>query len=157
MAGLNINAGSQDRINIASDGTQLAYQASIDQEASLTMALDDVNESLEFSISGADVNTGDTITTTIDLVTGQFVLNNKQGSGGEYNLKLVRATGTNNLRFWHSDIPVLGTDTHYIDYAAWDGVGSITIYIDHNSDGTIDETIELDNEPPTVYLPLIMK
>jgi hypothetical protein len=68
-----------------------------------------------------------------------------------------KASEAGGFPFYHGDIEILATDTHILHFGAWDGYGAITLEIDHGSDGTIDETIELENQVVWVNLPFIIK
>ena len=58
--------------------------------------------------------------------------------------------------FIHRNLAILAGDSHSIDYGAWDGSGPMTLYIDNGSDGTIDQTLTVDNQVPRNYLPIIL-
>jgi len=47
-------------------------------------------------------------------------------------------------------------DTHIV-HLDWSNVETATLEIDHGSDGTIDETLELEDQVKQVYLPLILR
>jgi hypothetical protein len=151
---------SQDELIIAADGMQLAYQPSSDQEATLTLALDGASESNQLQVNRADIGAGQVVTLTADVGNGQLMFNNMQAGGGEYDLEVKRVSAAGEQTFAHPGLAVSATDTHYVDYGAWDGSGPMTLHIDHGSDGTIDETLVLDNQAPQagqIYLPIITK
>ena len=154
---VTMGPASQDWLTIASDGTQLAYQSSSDEEATLMLALDGADESNQLQINGADIGAGQAVALTADVGNGQLVFDNAQASGGEYDLATKRISTAGVQMFVHADLVISATDTHYADYGAWDGSGSMTVYVDHSSDGTIDETLVLENQVRRAYLPLIVK
>jgi hypothetical protein len=57
--------------------------------------------------------------------------------------------------FAHNDLTIAAGDTQYAAYRSWDGQGVMTLEVDHGSDGTIDETVSLENQIRRVYLPVI--
>ena len=61
------------------------------------------------------------------------------------------------VSFYHHDVAISGMDTHIVDYGNWDGLGSMTLYIDHNSNGVIDEIIELENQFINIFLPILFR
>lgn len=154
---VTLGPASQDQLMIAPDGTQLSYLSSGDKEATLTLALDDASESSQFQINGADIGAGQVVTLTADVSNGQLVFNNAQAGGGEYDLEVKRVSAAGEQEFIHDGVVISAMDTHYADYEAWDGFGPMTLHVDHGSDGTIDETLVLDNQAWRVYLPLILK
>jgi len=154
---VTLEPASQDQLIIAPDGTQLAYQSDDDEEATLTLTLDGAGESLELQVQGADIGASQVVTLTAEVSEGQLVFDNSQGSGGTYDLEVARISDAGHQWFIHVALDISATDTHYADYDTWDGFGPMTLYMDHNSDGTIDETLVLDNQAPRIYLPLIFK
>jgi hypothetical protein len=157
LDGVTLGPASQDQLIIAPDGTQLAYQPSGDGEATLILALDGASEGNELQVEGADIRAGQVVTLTTDVDSGQLVFNNAQADGGEYDLKVRRVSAAGEQTFIHTGLVISATDTHYLDYDAWDGSGSMTLHIDHGSDGTIDETFEVPNMSHPIYLPLIFR
>ena len=148
---------SQDELVIAPDGTQLAYQPNDVKEVTLTLALDSTSESNQLQVNGADIGAGQIVTLTADVDNGQLVFNNAQAGGGEYDLEISRISAAGEQKFAHAGLAISAIDTHYVDYGAWDGSGPMTLHIDHGSDGTIDETLVLDNQAGRIYLPIITK
>jgi hypothetical protein len=149
---------SQDQLVVAPDGTQLAYQSNSAKEATLVLALDGASESNQLQLNGANIGAGQVVTLTADVGTGQLVFNNAQAGGGAYDLEVTRVSTAGERRFFHADIDISAADTHHMDYVAWNGSGAMTLHIDHDSDGTIDETLELENQANHwFYLPLVFK
>jgi len=157
MDDVTLEPTSQDRVIIAPDGTQLAYQPNDDKEATLTLALDGASESNQLQVKGTDIGAGQVVTLTADVDNGQLLFNNAQAGGGEYNLDVRLVSAAGEQWFVHAGLVISATDTHYVDYGAWDGSGPMTLHVDQGSDGTIDETLELENQVSRVYLPLILR
>ncbi len=152
-----VETGTQDLLAFAPDGTELAYRSSTDKETALILALDQVSESVQFEIGHADVGANQVVTLTADMSTGQLAFNNAQASGGEYDLEIWRVGAAGEQWFVHTGLVISATDTHYVDYGTWDGSGPMTLYVDHGSDGTIDETWVVGNQVRRIYLPLVVK
>ncbi len=146
---------SQDQLTITPDGTQLAYQSSSDKEVTLTLTLDDASESNHLQVNGADIGAWQVVTLRADVDNGQLVFNNAQANGGEYDLAFKRINAAGEQTFAHTGLAISATDTHYLDYDNWDGSGPMMLQIDHGSDGTIDETLQL--QAYEIYLPIILK
>ena len=77
--------------------------------------------------------------------------------GGSYDLQFMNVTQTGEDIFFHSDITILASDSHYYDFGNWDVSSPLELQIDHGSDGEIDEIIFLTNLDYSMYLPLIIK
>ena len=154
---LSIDSSTQDLISIASDGKQIAYRPFNSHTADLTIAADGANESDQVTIKRADVGAGQVLTLTADISNTRFVLNNAHNLSEIFDLEIKRASADGTDWFFHTDVAISATDTQYIDYGNWNGAGGVTVEIDHGSDGSIDETLILDNQIKKVYLPLIMR
>jgi hypothetical protein len=152
-----LKSTSNDELKIAPDGTQIAYHASDNTEPTLKMDLDRSNSNEELQIQGADIGAGQTITATANLANGMLVFDNSRTNGGVYNLEITLLDGNGKHRFNHLDISVDATDTHYLNFGAWDGSGSLSLRVDHGSDGSIDDTIILVNQANRLFLPILTR
>jgi uncharacterized delta-60 repeat protein len=148
---------TQDHVVIAGDGSQVVYQPSNSKAVTLRLATDSLNQGYQFQFAGADLTASQPVTATVDTAGGQLVYNNRKAGNGAYDLGLVRANASGQQTFSHAGLSVLATDIHYLQYAAWNGTGALTLLIDHGGDGTIDETVLLSNQASRLYLPLIMR
>ena len=155
--GVALQPGSQDNVVITGDGTSLDYSAGLAKQATLALALDGDSESYRLQVAGADIGAGQVVTLSADITHSQLIYSNAQADGGAYDLKVTRVGEAGTRQFVHRAIAILATDTHYADYGAWDGSGSMTLYIDQGSDGDMDETLTLENQLSLIYLPLIVK
>jgi hypothetical protein len=71
------------------------------------------------------------------------------GSGGEniYDLEVARLSEKGPEVFLHSGIALDEGDAMIVDYSDWEGEGdAMSIGIDENDDGTLDETLDLEDE-----------
>ncbi len=154
-----LGPSSQDTVTFASEGTQVSYRSNVTKPFTLTLALDGAAESNLLQIREAGIGAGQIVTLTANTSNGRLVFNNQPASEGTYTVLISRVSAAGQKDFLHAGIAILAMDTHQIDYGAWDGKGSITLFIDHGSDGSIDETIALTNKAQSIdlYLPLMVK
>lgn len=157
LSNLTLSASSKDLLAIAADGKQLTYQPSSNQTAILTLALDGSNQSNQLQIIGADIGASQTVTLSVNFEGSQLVFDNSKNNGGIYDFEVIQMNTTGKQVFIHSNLVISATDTHFFDYGGIGSTDVVTLKIDHGSDGTIDETIELENQITLIYLPLIMK
>jgi hypothetical protein len=156
--GVIVTSVSQDIISVSVDGKQLDYQSNRDEEVTLSLMLEGAGESSEFKIMGADIGSGQTMRLADNTSNHQFSFNNAQGGGGVYDLEIIQINASGKQLFIHKDITIDAGDTQFTSYGTWDGgLGAMDLLIDHGSDGTINETIVLDNQVFLIYLPLVRK
>ena len=96
------------------------------------------------------------VTVAAQESTGRLVYSNAQASGGDYGIFVRRVSSSGVQLFAHNDLTIGSGDTHYADYRNWNGRGSMTLQIDRGSNGTIDETVPLENQIRSVYLPKVV-
>ncbi|HQE92560.1 MAG TPA: DNRLRE domain-containing protein [Anaerolineae bacterium] len=157
VEGIVLDATTQDRVALSPDGHQIAYQASRDQEATLTMLLEDSAQSGQFTIRGADVISGQMVALGVDTASKYLVFTNQQDESGVYSVDIQLAGAESTTQFAHTNLDIAPLDTHYLSYGEWDGEGDMTVYIDHGQDGSIDETVAVTNQTDTVFLPLVIR
>jgi hypothetical protein len=153
--GVAVGSGSQDHLVVTQDGTGISYQSATDKEVSLAMILGGDAGAIEFGIQGTAVGAGQAAVLKADASSGQLVFNNGRSGGSEYDLVIARTSAAGRQGFVHSGIHIVSADTHYVAYSTWPGTGSMTLYVDHGSDGTLDEVVPLENETRTMFLPLL--
>jgi len=152
-----LNTTTQDQIVIAPDGTQIRYQANETKTLNLTVAHDTADANYQFQIQRADVGASQTIVMEMDGAKEWLTFSNAQAGGGTYDLQIERTSDAGVQRFGHLAVTIANGDTEHIDYGAWTGSGSMILLIDHGSDGTIDQTVTLENQAGRVYLPFIRR
>jgi hypothetical protein len=110
-------------------------------------------------LNGVSLGARHVISVTADSDGGFLIFNNEQGISGSYTLIVSQMNLLGQADFLHNDIPISTTDTHLFGYTEWGGSGDLVLYIDHGSDGSVDETIVLKNEAndTLTFLPLINK
>lgn len=121
----------------------------------------DASESYAFAVNGVEVGANQAVLAAVDSATGKLTLNNAQGSSGSYNLAVERTDNLGQRTFATEAIPLNAGDTHVLDYASWgntlNGAAPLTIQVDQGSNGTIDQTEQVQNQAGKVYLPMITR
>ena len=157
IADITIGPASQDELKVSQDGTAVVYQANEAREPTITIALDSASESRQFTILEADFSAGDTGGMTADLNLGKLEFDNSLSAGGEYNFSYKLIDENRQRIFTHSGIDIPANATHYLDFGKWDGSTSMILEVDLDSDGDIDEYIDLDNQANRIYLPFTVR
>jgi hypothetical protein len=147
-----IPAGSADTVTIAGDGSSLTYTASANRAADLVVAGDVV----DFTISDIGIETGKSADLALDTSAGTFEVATTNASNTTYDLEIVRQTSNGPQRFIARDVVIGSNATHTIKYASWDGGSQITVEVDIDRNGTVDQTIILNNQTYFVALPHVL-
>jgi subtilisin-like proprotein convertase family protein len=148
---------SNNEIQISPDGTQVVYRAGSNVEATVKLDMGDSSIDREFQIQGADVGSGQELSVKVNVADNTLIVDNSKTSGGNFDLQITQLDSGGKYSFIHSDIHVDPADTQTIDYSSFDSTNTVTVAIDHDSNGTIDETITLDNETIRIFLPIVTK
>jgi hypothetical protein len=88
---------------------------------------------------------------------GQAVQLARSGGTMSYRLRLVQP-GANAGYFVTTPITLAPDEAHRLTPANWNGLtaGTVLLEIDEGRDGTVDETVTLENQARSVYLPLVL-
>jgi len=152
-----MDSGTADTLTIANDGTAVTYQPSQVQEATLGLALDIDQASYLLEIRQADFLADESRTLAADTAGGKLVIDGSSAAAGLYNLVIQRTSSSGWQPFYHRDIPLAAGEIHYANYNEWDGTGTLTLDVDWDGDGTPDETLYLENQMTTIFLPAIVR
>ena len=144
-------------VHAASDGSSLGYQSNESEPVSLTMTSEKIpGASYEYDLTKLTVSSSAPITLTNNITNTQLVVSNKAGSTSQtYDMGMHRITNQGETDFRHAQVKLGAGDTQYFSYGTWNS-GDLTMQIDHNSDGSIDETVQLSNTK-LMYLPMITR
>lgn len=157
LEGIVLDATTQDRVALSPDSNQIAYLASRDQKATLTLLLEAGSESGQFTIRSAEVVSGHMVALGVDTASKYLVFTNQQAVESRYGVSINLVDAAGDAQFAHSGIPIAPLDTHYLSYGEWDGAGDMFLHIDRGQDGVIDETVALANQRYSVFLPLVIR
>ncbi len=174
VEGITLNPSKQDQLQIAENGQLVAYLASEQKAISMTIALANLptidaagqlntsaNQSYAFEVSNVNVGANQVVVAGVDNGDGTLTLNNSQNVGGSYSLEIERTDDFGQRTFVANTIGIGAGDTHIIDYATWGNVitGSapVVIQVDKGSNGSVDSTVNVQNQTGKVYLPLVTR
>ena len=157
--GFIVSPQTSQRVGISANGQSLSLSPTTDQTPDLSLIAESDNGSLWLGVSDAQVEGGDTVSLRRDPSSGQFIYSRRDAGQSSYTLDIRRVTANGPQAFSHRQISIGALDTHYIQYGSWNGQGAVTVRIDQQSDGSIDETISLDDQSglvAPVFLPVAM-
>ena len=145
---IKLTPGQIDLLDVSPDGAQFSYKPGSNESPDLIVA-DEGKDGVdyEFYLKGFEIEKGGTINVNLDTTKGQLRFNtigNQQA--GKYEVGVSRYDDKSTQEFG-GELTLQPDDTVYVDYAKWQGKGKpVTVELDHKSDGTIDETIELEDQ-----------
>jgi hypothetical protein len=152
-----LDPGMSDLLTVSSDGGHFSYEVGVAKEADLGLIAELEAASYHLTVAGADMGAAEEVSLFIEAPDGLLAFSNEHASGGSYGVSLGRVDASGEAAFYHSGLTIEATDTHYFDFGSWNGSGPMTLKIDHGSDGTIDETVELENQANRIYLPFVLR
>ena len=136
--------GNQDDFLTIDDGFSIAnyYQASKIIELKTTMP--QIENERVFQFKDIELSDGDSI--FVKQTNRDFCTFKNFGSQKSYDLKLKFNSESFAQLFTHQDVPVNQNTTHIL-YPDWDllNMEPVKILIDYSNDGTIDDTLYIDN------------
>jgi hypothetical protein len=166
--GATLTPGASSTMTVTPDGKRINYRSTIAQHPALGLAFDTIRpatavnasgtltDSYTMIVAGADLDAGQQVVLAAESEQGRLVFSNRDAGGGSYDLRIEHYDPVGSDVFAHATIPIGAADTHYLLYGTR-GAGPLTLQVDHDSDGTVDETILLDNQASVLYLPLVLR
>jgi hypothetical protein len=154
---VDLTASSTNKLNITSDGSSVTFLAGSAVEPTIKMDASTPGNDQAFEVRGADIGAGQQMAISVDTGGQKLVVDNSKTSGGSYDLRITKQDSQGSHTFSHQNITVSAADTQFIDYSTVNTTDTITVSVDHGSNGTIDDTVTLENETIKVYLPLVIR
>jgi hypothetical protein len=126
----------------------VAYTTQGDASPDIVLGLETKAADYSFDVKGVTLRGGGTITVTLDQPNAQLSIATTGGTGvGTYSLDMMRTDDDDEVTFSHDRIPLSAGDTAYLRYGQWRGAGdSIPLAIDRDSNGSIDEMLNLTDD-----------
>ncbi|MGK0313253.1 MAG: hypothetical protein ACI8RC_002892 [Ilumatobacter sp.] len=146
-----LDPGEWDLIEVSVvDGDYLALNYSSDYADSpeIWFGLSTDDADYEFIVRGSDIEPGGSFNVILDYPNGDFILDTtEQTEFGIYELLVARIDDEGEYVFGNEDIELQPDDTLYVNFFEWEGDGSpMYLDFDFGSDGSIDETLALEDE-----------
>lgn len=144
-----VDPGESLSMTVSPDGRQLSFTASQDGETPaifITTESGPDKPSYEFQIGGITLNSGKTVTVTLDLKKERLFFKDDDADRDKYDVIIERtnADGTKDY-YTNEDMEVGKRDNYQIDFRKWNGKGPLCFMDDEDGDGFDDE--KCDQEP----------
>jgi len=156
---LSLSPEKKVTLLVRADGSSYALKGDEPQQPSVQLAFDESDKGYTFDIKGIVVTAGQEIQLAPDKTNHRLILKGGKPASGTYDLKFSMTDSASEKRYLHAGLQLLPTDTYSIKYGGWDGYGSVTLEIDHDGDGVIDDEMVLLNDltAKSIYLPTSRK
>jgi len=143
-----LDKGQKDTITFSPDGSSIAYKTDYAESPDLIIGFESKGADYSFLVKGADIEPGGTMNINLDKAKGALkIFGTGQKSKSIYAFIMGRIDDKGETYFGHDNIELEPKDTAIFDYTKWTSNGAtMPLGIDRNSDGSIDETIQLSDE-----------
>jgi len=151
------STSSVDEIVVEQDFTHFEFQTNLENKVFSTNILRIVEDTLrEFELNDLSLSLDEALIVWTLSSDNQLAIQNV-GESRSYSLRLRQSTKTSSNSFVHNDLILGAGDTHYILPANWNDLpnSAVTLSIDIDSNGTIDEEYVLEHELFEMNLPII--
>jgi Tol biopolymer transport system component len=135
----------QETITINLSNNSFAYDNALNQTFSLSYSSDDDEESLKINIYQITLPANNHFHLTYDEINEIVEIN--QSSAGSYFIEAIYTSEKENKKFTSNQIDLHEGETHFLNINIWKAGEYLKLEIDENSDGVIDQTRKLRNNP----------
>ncbi len=143
---IKLKPKQKDTLKVSPDGKALSYTPGQGESPDLVLSVEGKSVDHEFVVKGFDLEEGGSVNLNLDVDKGQLQLStvgNKKP--GTYEMTIVRYDDKGTQEFGGT-FQLEPADTVFADYLKWQGNGKpLEVKFDYKSDGTIDETVELED------------
>ncbi len=138
-----LQPGESDAIDFSEDGSLVTYRTQYTDSPDILLGVENEGADYAFLVKGVDLGNGGTVKVYLDKGTLAIdTIGNTEPA--TYGLVMYRIDDKGEQLFGHDGITLQPNDIAHLDYAEWGGDGTtVPLKIDHNGDGTDDETLEL--------------
>ena len=145
---ITLDKGQKDTITFSPDGSSISYKTDYAESPDLIIGFESKGADYSFLVKGADIEPGGTMNINLDKAKGALkIFGTGQKATSTYAFIMGRIDDKGETYFGHDDIQLEPKDSAIFDYTKWTSNGAtMPMGIDRNSDGLIDETIQLSDE-----------
>lgn len=152
LSNLEVTTGTVIDLSIPSDGSSITVSgvtAETQGSLSINQMLSDQDRAVSFD--GLNLSPGEELTFhyLISDESGELEtikLSTNSSESRTYNLSLQRAGGEGYSVFGHGGLFLDANSDSFVEVNNWSDIDEVTISVDHNKDGVVDETRVADNQ-----------
>jgi hypothetical protein len=144
---VKLDPGQVDSIVFAPDGKTLNYKPGGNEAPDLTIGTETTGADYAFTLYGIEVDEGGSVNAALATDKGQLTMSiSDSKEAAAFGIEFSRYDDEGESTFTSDDVSLNAGDVMYIDYSKWTGQGNaVTVQIDEKGDGTIDQTLELED------------
>jgi len=149
---IHLDPNQKDTIVFAPDGKSLSYKTSSNESPEISVGFETPGADFDFTVKGVDIEADSTLTIRLDKAKNTLSISTTgNDQTGTYALSMGRFDLDNAQYFDHDEIELGPKDTATVDFGKWAGnKATMPLLIDRDSNGTVDETIQLTDEEKVV-------
>ena len=141
--GLNINPPQQETISISNSSHTISFSAGSEQHPTIKLAFSMGGVTYMVMIGNADMTRGNALTLGIDPQTGKLSLSISGLQDDTISLAFARIEGDTIQVFANNDVQLGVNGAGSITINEWDGQNVLSLEVDINNDGIVDQTDQL--------------
>ena len=146
-----LEPGQVDTLDVSPDGSLMSYRTTSGETPFMLIAVETPKADYQFGVYGEQLAAGEALNLSLDTKAGTLSIDAIDNSeAGSYSLSVARYDENGEKVFGATGIALAPDDVLYVDYLRWPGNGEpMELDLDHGGDGTVDETIAVDDVTDT--------
>ncbi len=147
VEGIMFNEGQEDSIVFSPDGRRLIYKTNAADTPLLTVGVENDAADYEFEVSVIGDQDGQEVELILDPEKSSLAITTAgRDESATYDLVMTRYGEDDEQTFEATEMVLAAGATDYVRYGEWTGQGSsLKVEFDLDDDGTIDETVEVND------------
>jgi len=144
--------GKADTLDVSPDGSLLSYRTESSETPFMLVAIETAASDYLFGVYGEEMAPGEALNLSLDTKKGWLSIDSIDNTApGSYSLEVAKYDDKGEQVFGAEGIALDPDDVIYIDYLKWPGNGQpMSLDVDHGGDGSIEETLEVDDVTDTL-------
>ncbi|MEO7913224.1 MAG: hypothetical protein ABIV47_26545 [Roseiflexaceae bacterium] len=147
-----LEPGQVDTLDVSPDGSLLSYRTASGETPFMLVAIETEAADYQFGVYGEEMAAGEALNLSLDTKQGWLsidAIDNK--TPGSYSLVVAKYDDQGEQVFGADGIELAPDDIVYVDYLKWPGNGKpMALDVDKGSDGSVDQTLEVDDVTDTL-------
>jgi hypothetical protein len=147
-----LEPGQVDTLDVSPDGSLLSYRTESGETPFIMVAIETDASDYLFGVYGEEMAPGEALNLSLDTKQGWLSIDSIDNTApGSYSLVVAKYDDQGEQVFGAEGIALAPDDVIYVDYLKWPGNGQpMALDVDHGGDGSVDETLEVDDVTDTL-------